>query len=99
MAQSVEHLTLAQGHEVMAPEFKPHIGLGAVSVEPTSDPLSLSLSAPASLSLSVKEMKHLEVDVDRVECNTLCCSLFLTIKLFIKQYQCVPGIIPGNEDK
>ena len=49
MAQLVKQLTLAQ---VMIPQFmssSPRIGLSAVSAEPTSDPLSPSLSAPPLL--------------------------------------------------
>ena len=38
-------------------EFQPHIGLSAVSMEATSDPLSPSLSAPAPLILSLNKLK------------------------------------------
>ena len=46
VTQSVKPQTLAQVIPNLAVhEFKPHIGLSAVSVEPTSDLLSLSVSA------------------------------------------------------
>ena len=34
------------GHDLMAHEFKPHVGVTAVSTEPAWDPLSPSLSLP-----------------------------------------------------
>ena len=40
-------------HDLPALEFEPHIGLSAISTEPTSDPLSPSLSAPPLLALSL----------------------------------------------
>ena len=36
------------GHDLKVCEFKLHIGLSALSTEPTSDPPSSSLSAPPS---------------------------------------------------
>ena len=36
------------GHDLMVLEFQPHIGLAAVSAEPSLDPLSLSPSSPPS---------------------------------------------------
>ena len=35
---------LGSGHDLTVCEFEPRIGLSAVSVEPASDPVSLSLS-------------------------------------------------------
>ena len=40
------------GHDLTVREFKPHIGLVAVSSELASDPLSPSLSAPPLVVLS-----------------------------------------------
>ena len=53
VAQSVEHLTLGfgSGHDLTVPEFEPHLGLSAVSEEPTSHPLLPSPSAPPLLAL------------------------------------------------
>ena len=56
MAQSVKRLTLGfgSGHDLMVHyEFKPCIGLSAVSSEPASDPLSPSLSVPPLVILSL----------------------------------------------
>ena len=44
----------SSGHDLAVCEFEPCIGLSALSKEPTSDPLSLSLSAPPLLVLSLK---------------------------------------------
>ena len=58
MAQSVEHLTLgfSSGDDLMVCEIEPHVRLCPDSVEPVSDSLSPSLSAPPlftyALSLS-----------------------------------------------
>ena len=58
MAQSVKRLTPAfgSGHDLTVCEVEPCAGLGADSVEPALDSLSLPLSAPSlhvlSLSLS-----------------------------------------------
>ena len=65
-AQSVKRpaLGFSSGHDLMAREFKPCLGLCAVSTEPAWDPLSLSLSLPLphlrthSLSLSLKINKQ-----------------------------------------
>ena len=49
------------GHDLIVREFKPRIGLSAVTTESSLDPLSLSLSAPTShshvltLSLSLSQ--------------------------------------------
>ena len=52
VSQLVKRLTWVQVH-LTVHEFKPRISLSVVSTEPTSDPLSPSLSAPRfSLSLS-----------------------------------------------
>ena len=40
-------------HDLMVCEFKPGLRLTAVSTEPTSDPLSLSLSAPPPLAHAI----------------------------------------------
>ena len=52
---SVKCLTLdfGSGHDLTVCEFKPHVGLFAVSAEPTWDPLSPSLSAPSTQSLPI----------------------------------------------
>ena len=49
MAQWVEHLTLdfGSGHDLMVPGMEPGVGLCSDSTEPTWDPLSPSLPAPA----------------------------------------------------
>ena len=44
-------------YDLTVHEFKPHMGLSAVSMEPALNPLSPSLSAPPSLSL-LKINKH-----------------------------------------
>ena len=64
MAQSVNlpTLDLGSGYDLTVCEFKPCIGLSAISTETALDPLSPSLSAPSplmfplsvSLSLSLK---------------------------------------------
>ena len=70
MAQSIEHLTLARGHDLTVHGFEPRVGLCADSSEPGACftlceclSLSLSLSAPLPLalclSLSLKN-KHLK---------------------------------------
>ena len=48
MPQAVKCLILdfGSGHDLMACEFEPHVGLCADSAEPASDSLSPSLSAP-----------------------------------------------------
>ena len=53
VAQSVKRQTLdfRSGHDLKDCEFKPHVGLCAVSVEPAWDSLSLLLSLSLSLSL------------------------------------------------
>ena len=55
MAQSVERLTSASGHDLAACEFKPRSGsvLTAQSLESASDFVSPSLSAPPPLMLSL----------------------------------------------
>ena len=56
VAQLVECLTLdfCSGHDLTVCEFKPHIGLTAISTEPALDPLSpLSLPLPP-----LKNNKH-----------------------------------------
>ena len=59
MAQSAKHPALAYDRDLAVYEFEPLIGLSAVSAEPGSDLLSLSLSAPPGLqSLSLKINKH-----------------------------------------
>ena len=57
MAQLVRRLILdfSSGHDLTVHEFEPHIGLSAVSTEPPSDPLSLSLSATSLLMLSLSQ--------------------------------------------
>ena len=54
MVQLVEHLNLGfgAGHDLMAHESEPHIGLRADNVELALDFLFLSLSAALLLSLS-----------------------------------------------
>ena len=60
VAQSVRRLT-GSGHDLTVHGFKPYIGLAAVIPEPTSDPLSPSLSAPPLLALSLSKInKHLK---------------------------------------
>lgn len=65
MAQSVERPDFGSGHDLMVCEFEPRVGLcadsselRAWSLEPASDSMSPSLSAPPQLmlclSLSVK---------------------------------------------
>ena len=49
MSQSAKHLT-GSGHGLTVHGFKPCMGLSAISVVPTSDPLSPSLSAPPPLT-------------------------------------------------
>ena len=51
VTQSVKHPTSAQGHDLRVREFKPHIGLCAQSLDPGSDSVSPSLSAPPLLVL------------------------------------------------
>ena len=41
----------SSGHDLTVREFEPHVRLCADSAEPTSDPLSSSLSAPPPLTL------------------------------------------------
>ena len=41
----------SSGHDLTFPEFEPHIGLSAVSVEPASDPLSLFLKKKKAKNL------------------------------------------------
>ena len=55
VAQLVKYLTLdfGSGHDLTVHEFKPCIRLASVSIEPASDPLSPSLSAPVPLVLSL----------------------------------------------
>ena len=45
------------GHDLTAREFKPHIGLSAISAELDSDPLSPSLSDPLPPNINIKEKK------------------------------------------
>ena len=46
--------------DLMVREFKPHVGLTAVSTEPALDPLSPSVSAPSLLMLSLSRInKHI----------------------------------------
>ena len=54
MAPSVGWPTLGfgSGHELVVPEFEPHIDLHADSVEPAWDSLSLPVSLPFLLSFS-----------------------------------------------
>ena len=56
VAQSVEHLTSAQVMISQLCEFEPRIGLllTARSLEPVSDSVSPSLSAPNPVSVSLK---------------------------------------------
>ena len=60
MAQSVEHLTLdfSSGHDLMVCEFEPNIGLGADSVEPAWDSLSLCPSPTHPVSVSKNKNKN-----------------------------------------
>ena len=44
------HLLFSLGDDLMVHEFKPCIGLSAVSTEPTSDPLFPPLSVPPPLA-------------------------------------------------
>ena len=50
VAQPVKHPTLAQVMISQVCEFKPWVGLSAVSAEPILDPLSPSLSIPSLLA-------------------------------------------------
>ena len=54
MAQSVKRTPLAQVMISRLMGSSPHVGLSAVSAEPSSVPLFPSLSAPLSLALSQK---------------------------------------------
>ena len=58
VAQSVERQTLdlGSGHDLTVQEFEPCVRCTAVSVEPTLDPLSPSVSAPHLLSLSLSRI-------------------------------------------
>ena len=64
VAQSVEQLTLdfGSGHDLVAREFEPRIGLQDHSSEPVSDPVSLFLPLPHlcarvhALSLSLSKI-------------------------------------------
>ena len=53
MAQSAGRPALAQVVDLIAHEFKPYIGHSAGSAEPSSDPLSPSLSVPSPLMFSL----------------------------------------------
>ena len=54
VAQLVKQRTdFGSGRDLVVCEFEPHVGLSAVSTEPTLDPLSPSLSAPPPLVLSL----------------------------------------------
>ena len=56
-AQSVK-CDFSSGHDLTVREFKPHMGLSALSTEPTSDPpLSLPLPPTHRLSLSLSLSK------------------------------------------
>lgn len=53
------------------------------------------LSRP--LLVSSKQHLRFGVGVDRGECNTLCDSLFISVRLFIKQHHYVSSIVLGTE--
>ena len=50
----VQRPDFGSGHDLTVHKFEPRLGLVAVSAEPASDLLSLSLSAPSQLALSLK---------------------------------------------
>ena len=58
VTQLVKHLTLGfgSGHDLTICEFESHNGLSAVSIEPASDPLSPSLSAPPQLMCMISRI-------------------------------------------
>ena len=97
MAQSVEHPTSAW---VMISWLKPHIGLSAVSMEPTLGPLSPSLSAPRLLMLSVSKINikktpqnllyecHLEIIAIGVNA-WLSFNVLFNVYLFLRESACV----------
>ena len=67
VAQLVEHPpNFTSGHDLTVHEFKPHIGLAAVSTEPTLDPVSpISLCPsppPLLLMLSLKNKINLKIN-------------------------------------
>ena len=68
MAQSVKHPTLDfdSSHDLMVCEFKPHIRLAAVSMEPALDPLYPSLSAPPLLARSLSKITKINIYKIRV---------------------------------
>ena len=53
VAQSVKVSDFSSGHDLTVCEFESHVGLSAVNSEPTSDPLSPSLSTPSLLSFAL----------------------------------------------
>ena len=62
MARSVERPDFGSGHDLAVREFEPRVGLWAQNLEPASDSVSPSLSAPPlfmlCLSLSQKQIKQ-----------------------------------------
>ena len=58
MAQRVKCLALdfGTGHDLMVHGFEPHTRLSAVSMEPASDPQTLSAPCPHSCSLSLSKL-------------------------------------------
>ena len=68
-ARSVKSPTLdfGSGHDLTVREFKPHVGLGADSMEPASDSLFPSLSAPLTLVLSLSLSLSLKTNLKKKE--------------------------------
>ena len=66
MAQSGKRLTpgFGSGHDLTVGEFKPHIGLRAVSTEPAWESPSLSAPVPLALSISVSKKKKKKNSAD-----------------------------------
>ena len=67
------------GHDLMVCEFKPHMGLAAVSTEPTSDPLSPFLSASPLLTLSFSKINKTLKKWRNVNPSSPCSKTVLAI--------------------
>ena len=62
VAQSVKHMTVGLGHDLIVLGIKPLVGLRANSTEPAWDSLSPSLSAPPLLALSFSPFLSLKIN-------------------------------------
>ena len=86
LAQLVKCPTSAH-HDLTVREFEPHIGLSAVSAEPTSDPVYPLLSAPPvcmrSLCLKNKHWKKKKKEKNLFLFHYLLCALRAFLKNWI----------------